>query len=178
MAELDPQLLTVVAIASAAVSVLALLAALLVALRLRRVRRELQRALGGDGAAVVDVLGRHGEQLDVLQRGLGELDVRADELRTLLRGTVSKVGLVRYDAFEDMGGALSFSAALLDEQGDGVVVSAINGRTETRCYAKPIAAGGSETNLSGEEVAAIDAALSGRAVGSTPPGGRRRRRAS
>lgn len=178
MVELDPQLLSVVAIASSAVSIIALLVALLVALRLRRVRREQQRALGGDGAAVVDVLGRHGAQIEALQQGLGELDVRSEELRALLRGAVSKVGLVRYDAFEDMGGALSFSAALLDEQGDGVVISAINGRTETRCYAKPIAAAGSETNLSGEEVAAIDAALSGRRTGSTPPGGRRRRRAS
>lgn len=178
MAELDPQLLTVVAIASAGVSLIALLAALLMGLRLRRLRRELGAALGGDGASVVDALGRQGAQLDALEQGLREVDGRAHELRGLLRGTVSKVGLIRYDAFEDMGGALSFSAALLDEQGTGVVISAINGRSETRCYGKPIVSGGSDTNLSGEESAAIDAAMSGRPATSPPPGGRRRRRVS
>ncbi len=180
MAELDPQLLSVVAIASAAVALLALLATLLVALRLRRVRRELHRALGEDGASVVDVLGRHNAQLEAVDHDIGELGRRTDELRSLLRRTVSKVALVRYDAFEDMGGALSFSAALLDEQGDGVVISAINGRTETRAYAKPIAGGTSETNLSGEEYSAIDAAMAGRRppAPGAPPAGRRRRRAS
>lgn len=178
MAELEPEVLAVVAVASAGVALVALLLALLVALRLRRVRRELHAALGGEGASVVDALGRQGTQLEALQGDLGVLAGRTDELRSMLRGAVSKVGLVRYDAFEDMGGALSFSAALLDEQGGGVIISAINGRSETRCYAKPIVAGTSETNLSGEEAAAIDAAMSGRAVGSPPTGGRRRRRAS
>ena len=176
MAELDPQLVAVLAIAAAALSVVTLVLATIVALRLRRVRREQRQALGGDGDTVVDALGRQGGQLDTLHRELVDLEGRADELRALLRGTVSKVGLVRYDAFEDMGGALSFSAALLDEQGDGVVISAINGRTETRCYAKPIERSGSDSNLSGEESAAIDAALAGRTVASAPPAGRRRRR--
>jgi hypothetical protein len=180
MFELDPQLLTIVALASAVVGLVALVAAALVGLRLRRVRRELQEALGGDGASVVEVLGRHNVQLDAVRQDIGELGLRTDELRGLLRRTVSKSALVRYDAFEDMGGALSFSTALLDEQGDGVVISAINGRTETRCYAKPISQGASETNLSGEEHAAIEAAMSDRPVPSptAPSAGRRRRRAS
>jgi hypothetical protein len=178
MVELDPQLVAILAVAAASLSLVTLLVALVVGLRLRRVRRELRQALGGEGASVVDALGRQGSQVDDLRRDLLDLDIRADELRGLLRGTVSRVGLVRYDAFEDMGGALSFSAALLDEQGDGVVISAINGRTETRCYAKPIERAGSDSNLSGEESAAIDAALSGRSASSPPPSGRRRRRAS
>jgi hypothetical protein len=78
-----------------------------------------------------------------------------------------------------MVGALSFSAALLDEQGDGLVISAINGRTETRCYAKPVVKARSEHNLSHEEEAAIESAVERRADATLPPdGGRRRRRAS
>ena len=46
---------------------------------------------------------------------------------------------LRYDAFEDVGGRLSFSCALLDEHGTGVVLTSINGRQETRVYAKPVA---------------------------------------
>jgi hypothetical protein len=76
--------------------------------------------------------------------------------------------MVRYDAFEDMGGRLSFSAALLDDHGNGVVITSINGRTETRTYAKPIVNLKSEHNLSDEERAAIEGAVAGRAKSTAP----------
>jgi hypothetical protein len=69
------------------------------------------------------------------------------------------VGLLRYDAFEDVGGRLSFSCALLDEHGNGVVLTSINGRQETRVYAKPVTAGTSSYNLSSEEGEAIRQAM-------------------
>ena len=78
-----------------------------------------------------------------------------------IRGAVQHVGMVRYDAFEDVGGRLSFSCALLDDRGDGVVVTSINGRQDTRVYAKPISGGRSSHNLSEEEDAAIQQALAG-----------------
>jgi len=71
------------------------------------------------------------------------------------------VGLVRYDAFEDVGGRLSFSCAMLNDDGDGVVVTSINGRQDTRVYAKPVYRGESEHNLSDEEAAAIREAMVG-----------------
>ena len=58
-------------------------------------------------------------------------------------------------AFEDMGGRLSFSAALLDDSGDGLVLTSINGRSETRTYAKGVKAGASDHSLSPEEQQAI-----------------------
>lgn len=69
------------------------------------------------------------------------------------------VAVVRYDAFGDMGGQLSFTAALLDDSGDGLVITSINGRTEARSYAKGVTAGASELLLSPEETQAIKAAL-------------------
>jgi hypothetical protein len=71
------------------------------------------------------------------------------------------VALLRYDAFEDVGGRLSFSCALLDDHGSGVVLTSINGRHETRVYAKPIHEGRSDYNLSAEEEEAIRRARSG-----------------
>ena len=71
-----------------------------------------------------------------------------------------RVGILRYDAFEDVGGRLSFSCALLDEHGTGVVITSINGRQETRVYAKPIARSTSSYNLSLEEEEAIRQAMS------------------
>ncbi len=63
--------------------------------------------------------------------------------------------MVRYDAFDDMGGRLSFSAALLDDAGDGLVLTSINARSETRTYAKGVKGGASDHSLSPEEQQAI-----------------------
>jgi hypothetical protein len=65
------------------------------------------------------------------------------------------VAVVRYDAFTDTGGQLSWSMALLDDSGSGVVVTAIQGRNESRTYAKSVASWHSETQLSPEEEDAI-----------------------
>lgn len=77
----------------------------------------------------------------------------------MLAKSARNVGVTRYDAFEDMGGQMSFSAALLDDQGNGIVVTAINGRTEARTYAKMVEGGESDFTLSPEERQAITEAL-------------------
>jgi hypothetical protein len=69
------------------------------------------------------------------------------------------VALVRYDAFTDLTGRMSFSMALLDTEGNGVTLSAITGRTDTRVYAKSVADGKGEQELSPEERQAVAAAL-------------------
>ncbi len=65
------------------------------------------------------------------------------------------VAVVRYDAFGDMGGHLSWSVALLDDAGDGVVLSSIHGRSDARTYAKSISGWTCEQQLSPEEDEAI-----------------------
>ena len=82
------------------------------------------------------------------------------------RGTVDPhalrdVAIVRYDALQEMSGQLSFSLALLNAQGDGVVLSSINGRAETRTYAKPVRAGKGVQELSPEEAQAVHSARLG-----------------
>lgn len=151
----------------------------ILAVRLRRVRRE--QAAGGEDRPHREAFGanrEHVEELRALRTDLGVVHENTEVLRELVRDAVTRVAVVRYDAFEDMGGALSFSAALLDERGDGVVVSAINGRSETRTYAKSVEGGSSEHHLSDEEAAAIRHALASTTKTATTvaPGGRRRRR--
>jgi hypothetical protein len=86
---------------------------------------------------------------------LAELQrVKADAQRGL-----RNIALVRYDAFDDMAGRMSFSLALLDDAGDGVALSAITGRSDTRVYAKGVTGGEGEHELSPEERQAVDAAL-------------------
>src|SRR6478609_9328950 len=76
-------------------------------------------------------------------------------LRADLAASLRHLAVVRYDAFSDMGGHLSWSVALLDDTGGGVVLTSIHGRQDTRSYAKPVAAWVSEQQLSPEEESAV-----------------------
>lgn len=82
-------------------------------------------------------------------------------LHESLLSAVQRVGLVRFDAFEDMGGQLSFALAMLDADGSGVVLSSINGRRETRVYAKAIDRGESAVAITEEERESVRRAMSG-----------------
>jgi hypothetical protein len=97
-----------------------------------------------------------------LERAIRALHATDKKQQTQIEGSVRNVALLRYDAFEDVGGRLSFSCALLDDQGSGVVLTSINGRQETRVYAKPVTLGTSSHNLSLEEEEAIRRALGAR----------------
>jgi hypothetical protein len=80
------------------------------------------------------------------------------DLRDDVAGAVRHLAVVRYDAFGDMGGHLSWSLALLDDSGDGVVITSIHGRSDARTYAKNVSEWSSNQQLSPEEVEAIGVA--------------------
>ena len=107
-------------------------------------------------------------RLSTLQRRVAEAQrtaplgaSEAATLRAEVDASLSRVAVVRYDAFGDMGGRLSFSAALLDANGDGLVLTSIHGRSESRTYAKGVVGGDSETTLTPEERQAVAAARKG-----------------
>lgn len=89
--------------------------------------------------------------------GAGELAALRADLAQALR----HVAVVRYDAFGDMGGRLSFSAAVIDDRGDGLVFSSIHARGESRTYAKGVVGGTSDATLTPEEQQALAAARTG-----------------
>ena len=109
--------------------------------------------------ALRGILEGQGRAIQRLERAVRGLQRTEEQQKGMIEGAVRRVGLVRYDAFEDVGGRLSFSCALLDDRGNGVVVTSINGRQDTRVYAKPISDGRSTYNLSIEEEEAIKQAL-------------------
>jgi hypothetical protein len=106
------------------------------------------------------VLDGQGRSMARLEAAIRQLSSEGRRQAGLISEAVRHVGLIRYDAFEDVGGRLSFSCALLDDYGSGVVMTSINGRQDTRVYAKPISEGRSSYNLSSEEEDAIRQALS------------------
>ena len=175
---LPDQLLGVIVVVLAVVVAVLLVVVVALAAAQRRQRRAYAVALDPSRREdVFEALRRHLREVEQLRSDVTVVHRNTEHLRELLSGAVSKVAVVRYDAFDDMGGALSFSAALLDERGDGVVFSAINARTDTRTYAKPVAAGRSEHNLSNEELAAIEAAMTEAKGGAVPVTRRRGGRA-
>ena len=132
--QLDQETLEVLAVAAAAVAALSLLLVVFALARLRALNKRLRRLAAARGASTAD--------------GATRTDPTA----------LRHVGVVRYDAFGDMGGRLSFSAAMYDDEGDGLVITSINGRSETRSYAKALTGRRSDQRLSPEEEDAIDRA--------------------
>ena len=141
-----------------------LLVALFAHLRLRKLRRNLTILQAGDDAeSFLSSAAKQVELVARLRAELSSVEGRMHELRLDVADALSHVAVVRYDAFRDMGGRMSFSAALLDDSGDGLVISAIHGRTETRSYAKGVKGGTSDQQLSPEERQAIAFATRGSA---------------
>ena len=93
-------------------------------------------------------------------RPAGDADLAS--LRADLGQALRHVAVVRYDAFGDMGGRLSFSAAVIDDHGDGLVFSSIHARGESRTYAKGVVGGTSDATLTPEEQQALAAARTGK----------------
>jgi hypothetical protein len=153
---LGPDATAAVAVAGAALGVVGLLAAATAHTRLASLHRKYSRLLGhANEGDVVSVVGQHVRAVEGLGATVRALQTDLAGVREDLAAALRHVAVVRYDAFGDMGGRLSFSAALLDDAGDGVVLTSINGRSETRSYAKGIRAGASEIELSPEEREAV-----------------------
>lgn len=104
-------------------------------------------------------------QTDKLEEALAKntlFNARITELERLAKRSLQKVELLRFNAFNDMGGDLSFALALLNQQGDGIVLSSIYGREDARTYAKAVKNGQGSHTLSIEEQKVIAAALQNR----------------
>lgn len=145
-----------------AASVLALAALVLVLAAIaaqRRLRRTLRVTKGAAGNDLLVALRNHDVDLDALDAVVVDLQARVARAERDLSLCTNRVAMVHYDAFADMGGKLSFSVAMLDEQGDGVVLSVINGRSETRAWGKRVIGGDSRQRLSDEESQVLERAM-------------------
>ncbi|MEW6307971.1 MAG: DUF4446 family protein [Bacillota bacterium] len=128
-------------------------------LALRRVVSRFRRLLATPQGSLEELLLQLGADLAAVRGCLEGLEARQLALERSSKGCLQRVALVRFNAFHNTGGELSFALALLDQQGSGLVISTIYGREETRTYAKAVTRGKSKHNLSAEEQAAIRQAL-------------------
>ncbi len=147
-----------IALITAAGLYLLLMTLLVIALvrlaRLGRLQAQLLR--GADGTNLEQLLVRQGDTLHEMAGSVSTATALGRSNADALRYCLQKIGLVRYDAFANVGGEQSFSVAVLDGEGNGVVISGLYARNEVRVYAKPVQGGTSPITLSDEERDAIN----------------------
>lgn len=112
-----------------------------------------------NGTNMDDMLNDFVQNLDNLERDVKQCHARLDPIELKLRASVDRAELLRFRAFEDVGSDLSFAMALLNQEGDGIVLSSIHSRAEARIYAKPVKSGESTYSLSDEEKEVIKKAM-------------------
>jgi Protein of unknown function (DUF4446) len=130
--------------------------------RTRRLGRRIDALTRGEeGKDLGAILDAHLDKVFAVSAEVDELTVRTAVAEANLRRSFQRIGLVRFNPFEDTGGNQSFALALLDANGDGVVLSSLHSRTGTRVYAKAVNGGRSEAALSDEETQAVRDAMAG-----------------
>jgi len=156
----------IAALAAGAVALIALLLAIVLAVRVRRMRADQRAVLGASGR---DDLVAHASTLQAAFETLhGRVEEVAERLEERMRaaeeridGAIAYRALVRYDAYGELTGHQSTSLALLDAGRSGVVLSSIANRETARLYCKQVRGGEGELELSPEEAEAVRLALAG-----------------
>jgi Protein of unknown function (DUF4446) len=169
----------IIALVAAAVAVLALVCCAVLALFLRRVRRDQRTVLGDDerdlAAHAASLQDAFEELRDYVSEVAERLEGRLGRAESSLLDAISHTSLVHYDAYNELSGKQSVSIALLDSTRSGVVLTCIHHRDQARVYAKRLRNGEGERELSPEEAEAVRIALAspqsgGDAAGLEPPG--------
>jgi hypothetical protein len=148
-----------IAIGAAALSLVALVLAVVFFLQLRQVRRAQKVMIGRGTDDLVDFAVSLQARIDDLHRAVDEVAAGLSRIDKRVDGCLSHTSIVRYDAYEDAGGHQSASLAFLDAARSGVVVSAIQGRDYARIYVKELDRGRAPVALSPEEQQAVDRAM-------------------
>lgn len=169
MDELNRLLSANLALVFGAIGLVLLVLLILVLVQLVRLGRAVRgyRALVGDGSpgSLGDVIQAHIGRVDEVSRRMDQINATHAELEHRALTSLQHIGLVRFNPFEDTGSDQSFAIALLDERRDGIVMSSLHGRTNTRLFAKPVEGGTSRHALSDEEAQAIRIAIGGTGAG-------------
>lgn len=115
--------------------------------------KDLNQALKEEN--LISVLLSNRQRIERLEKEAQKTQLALRKLEDLGKSSFRKAGLVRFNAFDDIGGELSFSLALIDQWGNGFLITSIQGRHESRVYAKPLEGGESPFPLSEEEKEAV-----------------------
>lgn len=114
---------------------------------------------GESGKNLEEVILKRFNEIDELKVNNKDRVREIKELKDGLEKAYSKTGMVKYDAFNEMGGKLSFALALLDNENNGFLINAMHSREGCYTYIKEIIKGESFINLGDEEKRALEKAI-------------------
>lgn len=114
---------------------------------------------GDNGASLERKLSVEVSEIRDAAKGLESLLTEQAAIRNTQSNTIQKIGFIKYNAFENIGNDLSFALTLLDGNNNGICISSIYGRNESRIFSKPIVKGKSLVSLSQEELESLNEAL-------------------
>lgn len=115
----------------------------------------------GNGKNIEEDLENYMYRVERVEKQNAEIINYIKNIDNDLNRCIQKIGIVRYNAFQDTGSDLSFALALLDEKNNGVVLNGIYSREMSNIYAKPVENGKSKYTISEEEGLAIEKAING-----------------
>jgi hypothetical protein len=128
-------------------------------IRLRRLTRQYTALMrGADETDLVSLLNQHVAEVQQAIETVSALEQRTETLERAQPHALQWIGSIRFSPFRHTGGAQSFALALVDDRGDGFVLSSLHARENTRVYAKPLHQWTSEHMLTDEEKQAIERA--------------------
>ena len=119
--------------------------------------REMMRGTQADD--LEDMLIQHIHEVERVAATNAQILEENESIRQFIRHSVVRVASMRFRAFEDMGGDLSYAVAMLDANNDGVIFSSIFARADSRSYIKPIKNGSSDYPLTDEEKGVLREAM-------------------
>ena len=114
---------------------------------------------GEDGKSLEEILRERFDEVDDLKEDIKGIDKHLEKIDGILLNTYTKMALLRYDAFQEMGGNLSFIIVLLTSSNNGFIINSVHNINSSYCYAKEVKEGKCAINLSEEEAIALERAL-------------------
>ncbi|NLM47697.1 MAG: DUF4446 family protein [Epulopiscium sp.] len=148
-------------ITTSIISLVLLVITILLMIKINRLQKKYDYFMGGEKEKPIeDLLLAYIDRVSQVEKDNKVISRDIKNIRKDLSKCINKVGIIRYNAFENMGGDLCFAIALLDENDDGIVINGIHSRDGSNTFAKPIKKGTSAYTLSKEEKEAIEIAQS------------------
>lgn len=139
---------------------LLLIVVIVLSIYLGRISKKYKKFMGGKNAKSLekDIMGLY-EDNKLIKASMDKNKIDIENLYSKFEGAFQKMGIVKYDAFSQMGGQLSFSLALLDENDNGFVFNSVHSAEGCYSYTKEIKNGLCEISLGDEEKKALDIAM-------------------
>lgn len=150
----------------AVITIILMISFLIVLFKLNKLNKKYKNFMSklGNGNNIEENLQNYMNRVEEVERQNGDILKYCNSLKQEMASCIQKVGLVRYNAFQDTGSDLSFALALLDEKNNGVVLNGIYSREMSNIYGKSVENGTSNYTISEEEKEAIEKAMSSKEI--------------